>query len=511
MKKFGLLLSSAVLAFIPSSYFFAQRRKKRFEEAPQSYLQFKQDKIIQTIDSMLEGLDLEAIRAKRDLILDKSLEELQVAIASGQLSYHDLTAFYLDRIRRIDQKDRGSNAYITINPRALEDASALDLENASEKSMLYGMPVAIKDNIFTQNLATSVGMTILDGYLPNQDATIVQQLKKDKAIILGKANLSELANYVDPHMPSGYSSVGGQTLNPHGPLQISPLGSSSGSATSLVDNTAALAIGTETAGSIVAPAAIQSLVGYKPSHDLIAGAGIFPLVPAMDTAGPMTRTVLDSLHAFNSLSQKVSFDPVLLQEKASLAGARVGLIQSSHPMREELRELLEKAGASVMDIDLPLEGIDLMGVVQAEFKVAVKHFAKDHDLPLTSLADILAYNTQDKKRRARYGQYFLKEAQKVKSYNPDILQQQQTEAQKRLDQILEDHDLDALASFNYEDVTLSALAGYPEITLPLGQDEAGCPQGVTFMGGDKKDFDLLALAYAFEKTYPRRLVLGDRA
>lgn len=268
-------------------------------------------------------------------------------MAAAELNYADIMAFYLDRIDTIDQAEGGLNSVASINPHAMAQARAADAAIASggmSEDPLFGLGVLVKDNINTHDVPTTAGTMALAGFYPAVDAPVVQELTRHGAIVLGKANLSEWANFMSLRMPSGYSSFAGQTFNPFGPGTISPLGSSSGSAVAVSANLAPVALGTETTGSIVAPAAINSVVGFKPTRGTISGDGVVPLASSLDTVGPIARTVRDAAALLNaSLPEGKKLSPEFTPD--ALRGATLAVA----PMGDEqwdqrLVEVLEAAG-----------------------------------------------------------------------------------------------------------------------------------------------------------------------
>lgn len=324
----------------------------------------------QAIDKQLQGIDRTALRAKSDLIMEQSISQLQSAISRGQLSYADLTAFYLDRIETFHSAKTNLAAVISINPQAMAEARALDASPESDRPALSGIPVLLKDNINTKTMPTSGGTLALKDFYPSDDAGLVKQLQSQGAIILGKTNLSELANFISDKLPDGFSARGSQTLNPFDPGQLSPLGSSSGSAAAVAANLSAIALGTETTGSIIAPAHIRSLVGYKPSHGLLSTEGILPLASSMDSPGPLAKSVEDARILVNGL---VAADQQIPQpDKADLTGRRIGLWPGEHS--QALRQALLQAGAEVIDLPEPVAE-DNEIIIQAEFGPDFKAYA----------------------------------------------------------------------------------------------------------------------------------------
>lgn len=331
-------------------------------------------------------------------------------------------------------------------------------------------------------------------------------------MILGKVNLSELANYMSMKAPSGYSSKHGQTLNPYGPLKITPSGSSSGSGASVTMNIGAFSLGTETMGSIVSPASHQSVVGFKPTHSSVSGEGVLPLAPSLDTVGPIARSVVDAAQGYNAFKKDTvpSIDSTKFT-KNNLQGQRIGLLEM--PSAEEeftaAKKALQKAGAEVIPVTPDMEGIDGGKVISNEFKFALEEFAKRYDLPFKTLEELIAYNQQDKKVRAKYGQDLLEADVKKKQPDKEIIQTTIKKAQQTFDALLKKQQLDGYAFIDSEGTGLSAVAGYPELTVPLAKNSEGQPYGLTFTQTANKEQTLFEQAYSFEQSTKGRIVLSD--
>lgn len=384
------------------------------EIAKAQYMQYNQDKVIKTIDEQLVGINLEAVRKKEKLIIEKDIESIQKAIYDNKLTYTELTAFYLDRIRHLDKTDKGLNAIAAINPYAIKEAKKYDeTKDFKHNNSLFGMPITVKDNILTKNITTTVGMEGLKNFIPQKDADVIKRLKRSNVIILGKANLSELANYVSPNMPNGYSSSIGQTINPYKPLELSPLGSSAGSAVSVTSNMGVASIATETTGSIISPSYINSVVGMKPPHHLVSGEGIFPLSPSLDTVGVIAKSVIDAKLVYNSIINNSSHKIKQL-DRTALKGARIGFIKSDQSNAKKLKIVLQKLGARVEVVNFDYEGMDNIKLINSEFPQAVSEFSKKNSLPFKSLEELVTYNKKDLGKRAKFGQEHLETAIKTK-------------------------------------------------------------------------------------------------
>lgn len=498
-RSLTLILLASLMAFSLPAARAAQ------EPADEVFLQYE-TQVKKTITDQLAGLKMADIRAKAGLVMEQPLAKLQEAVLSGSLTYSELAAFYLDRILQYDQADKGLNAVVAINPRALEEARQRDLQKGPHQGPLFGIPLLIKDNINTKAMATSGGTVALADFVPGQDAQVVEKLQEQGAIILGKANLSELANFLDESMPSGYSGKAGQTHNPFDPLLLSPLGSSSGSGAAVAANFAAAALGSETTGSIISPAFIQSLVGFKPSLGRISTQGVLPLSSSMDTVGPMAKSVMDAVAVYNAVVLDPALQLVLDQHKKDLSGLRIGLAAEDPGQAAPLRQALEGLGATVIPVELPHDEGDNEFIMMQDFAADFAAYARQHQAPIASLDELIAFNQKDPGRRIKYGQGLVQAAAGVK--NPDHAKAAALvkKAQAGLSRLLEEHRLDAVAFLNSDAVGLPCAAGAPIITVPFGQNDYGEPQGASFFTQGGGDAQLAQLAYAFEQGAGQRLI-----
>ncbi len=459
-----------------------------------------ENSVVKTIETQLEGLKMDEIRAKAPLIMEKSISELQKSIADGELTYTELTAFYLDRIMKYDKSKNGLNAIVEINPKAIEKAKLLDKNREEINNAMYGIPILLKDNINTSDMPTSAGTYAMKDFVPRVDAEFVKKLREKNAIILGKANLSELANYMDFGMPSGYSSKLGQTHNPFDPLNISPSGSSSGSAVGVAANLSAAAFGTETTGSIISPANINSIVGFKPSKDFISTEGVVPLSSTMDTVGPMTKNVSDAVELFNATINDNSKTIKLNTDTNNLEGARIGVPKDN----EKLVKALKDAGAVVVEVEL--KEMDNEFIFTNDFARDFKNYAEKYSAPIKSLEDLVEFNEKDMKRRAKYGQGLVEDAADSKADSDKKVSDTVKETREYIDKIIKDNKLDAIAFIGDVNVVQPCVAGYPMIAVPFGQNEYNEPTGVTFTSTHGDDQKLVNLAYSFESKTQNRLI-----
>ncbi|MDO5671685.1 MAG: amidase family protein [Actinomycetaceae bacterium] len=476
----------------------------------EEYIAYGKDERIQVIDQQLQGIDIAAIRAKADLIMEKPVADIQQSVTAGDLSYEELTAFYLDRIKTYDAAAKGINAVAEVNKDAIAQAKLRDEERkapsaqGSQQSEMFGIPVLLKDNINTKNMVTSAGMYALKDFTPATNAPLVDRLEANGAIILGKANLSEMANFMDTKMPSGYSSRSGQTHNPFNPIETSPQGSSSGSGAAVAANLSAVAIGTETTGSIIAPAAIHSTVGMKPTKDLISAKGVIPLASTMDTVGPMAKNVKDMVALFNAaVDDPAKALPTDLDANA-LKGKKIGV--SGAEGDNTLADMLQTAGAQVVRVKLDDKGLDNGFIIDQDFRADLNAYFKEFNAPVKSLEELIAFNNEDKGRRAKYGQRLIEAANEVTTPDRAKVETIVKDAQSRMKKLMEEHGLDAIVFFDNEGVLPPAIAGYPELTVPAGKNEDGEPKGATFIALGGQDATLANLAYSFEQSTKARLI-----
>ena len=343
-----------------------------------------------------------------------TVAELQTQMAAGQLTSVQLTRAYIDRIAAVNARGPGLNAVRVTNPRALTDASLLDLERATGRlrGPLHGVPVLVKDNLDVAGLPTTAGSVALQNSVPDRDSTVVAKLRAAGAVIVGKTNLTEFANFMTNGMANGYSSLGGQVLNPYD-LDFGTSGSSSGSGSAAAAGLAAVTIGTETSGSIVSPAAQQGIVGLRPTVGLVSRAGILPISATQDTAGPMTRTVADAAAELQAIAGKDPEDPatdsapatvpnyVAALSTTALAGKRIGIVsnQTTPPTTTTAQYLaavavIQELGATTVTIPAPAAP-GAGDILTPEFKRDLNAYLSrlPANAPMKSLADIIAYNT----------------------------------------------------------------------------------------------------------------------
>ncbi|NUR70454.1 MAG: amidase [Hamadaea sp.] len=448
---------------------------------------------------------------------------MRTLLDSGEVTSRDLVAAHLDRISRYDGV---FGAIRCLAPDALDQADASDRVRREQgaRSPVEGIPVLVKDNIDVAGLPTTAGALALEHSVPRLDAPIVARLRAAGAIVIGKTNLSELANFLTEEMPSGYSSLGGQVLNPYD-LALTPSGSSSGSGAAAALGFAPLTVGTETDGSITSPADYQSLVGLKPTLGLVSRTGIVPIAPSQDTAGPMTRTVADAAALLAVLAGADVADPVtapsggvaealqnLALDPRHLRGARIAVVQSEEAeFAPGVLAALRRAGASLVDVTMPESGHDdELAVLHYEFAPAVDRYLAGlgADAPMRSLADLQAFNVANAAQALKYRQVHVDTALAIdhvaqRSAYEQTRSRDLAAATESLLAALGDSEF--LAFTGASGCSWAARAGWPSIVIPSGYaEENRRPRGLMLVTRPWNDARLLQIAYAAEQAHPVR-------
>lgn len=457
-----------------------------------------------------------------------SVTEAQAAMTRGELTAVDLTTRYLARIDRVDPR---LNAIIATVPDALEQARRLDKERAAGqlRSPLHGIPVAIKDNVAVRGMPNTAGSLALIEVDATQDAPVIRSLREAGAVIVAKANLSEWANFRGRRSSSGWSAVGGQVRNPH-VLDRSPCGSSSGSAVAVAANLAVLALGTETDGSIVCPSSATGIVGLKPTVGSLSGEGVIPISPTQDTVGPMARSVADVAAMFAALTgNDRSLQPMPLKGvRVGVAGNLVEISAEVKRVFEAAADALEQAGVELIDIELrEPDGQTELEVLVREMGPAMASYLEAYTpegAPKT-LAELARFNRERAERELHwFGQEWFEMAVEAEPLDDakfvKLRRDYQRDARAAIDDLLKEQKLVALLApttspawpidlINGDHVlggtsSTSAAAGYPIVSLPMGSVES-LPVGMSLIGGNDSEWDLLDLAAAFEAVFvPRK-------
>lgn len=492
-------------------------------------------------------------------LADFSLEEATIAdlqrdMAAGKRTSQSITQEYLDRIESNDRRGPSLHAVIETNPDAMVIAKSLDDERSKRgvRGPLHGIPIMIKDNIDTADrMTTTAGSYALEGSIPSRDAFIAMRLRDAGAVILGKTNLSEWANFRSTHSSSGWSGRGGQAKNPY-VLDRNPCGSSSGSGAAVSANFCAVAVGTETDGSIVCPSSANGIVGIKPTLGLVSRSGIIPISHSQDTAGPMARTVTDAAILLNSLAGVDSRDAATSSQKGKsrpdytryldtkgLKGARIGVARAKYfgyseaadGLVEEALAEMKRQGAIIVDpADIPTAG----KFDDTEYEVLLYEFKADLNsylaslgprAPVKSLAEIIAFNSNNKSKEMQwFGQEIMLQAQKKgpltsKKYRDALARNLRMSRKEGIDAVMDRHRLDAIVAptgspawptdlingdhFTGASSTPAAVAGYPNINVPAGF-VSGLPVGISFFGRAWSEPKLISIAYSYEQATRHR-------
>lgn len=486
--------------------------------------------IWETINPQLEDFKDADYNRLKPLVLEQDIESLQKQIADGIFTYEELTKFYLYRIRKFDREnDLALNSVISINPNIIDEAKVLDTKKSTLSHAIFGMPILLKDNVNAGSMVTTAGAVAL---MDNQtgDSFLVKQLKSKGALILGKANLSEWAYYFCGDCPSGYSAVGGQTLNPYGRRIMDTGGSSSGSGVSVAANFAVAAIGSETSGSILSPASSNSVVGLKPTIGLVSRSGVVPISSTLDTAGPMTKFVMDNAILLDAIfgydiadtkSIKTNNSPAHYFKdfkNASLKGKRFAapkrLLEDS--VFVQAMEVLKNQGAEIVEIDEEEVGLpNFLRLLNLDMKKDLPTYMKDYadnTISLRSIEDFMRFNAKDSLKIMPYGQNLFKgisEDNGDLQYLERIKDTLKTNGKRYFDVPMQTHKLDGFLSINNYHAGFAAVAEYPALTVPMGYDNDGKPKGLTFISGTLKEKELLKWAYVYEKATKARIAPKD--
>ena len=477
--------------------------------------------------------------------VEPSIEEVRQGLAAGRYDVRALQSHYANRIAAIDRRGPALNAVIETNPDAATLARELD-SAGSRNRPLFGVPVLLKDNIDTSDgMQTTAGSLALLGSKPARDAFIVRKLRAAGALILGKTNLSEWANFRSTHSSSGWSGRGGQTRNPYA-LNRNPCGSSSGSGAAIAADLAVAAVGTETDGSIVCPSSVHGLVGIKPTVGLVSRTGIIPISASQDTAGPMARSVADAAAlltvlagydpddpATEPLKSREPLDYTQFLNRDGLKGVRIGVMRQHAGFHEEVDAVFNRAldtlraqGATVVDpADIPTQGkfdTEEQTVLLYEFKDGINRYLANRGATPRTLADLIAFNNNERQREMPI---FAQELFVTAQAKGPLTDKEYVEARERARRLAGVEGIDAALAKDHLDVlvaptggaawttdwvngdhflgggvsTAPAVAGYPHVTVPMGLIH-GLPVGLSLLGTAWSEPKLIACAFAFEQA-----------
>ncbi|MFI6759837.1 amidase family protein [Micromonospora sp. NPDC050417] len=477
------------------------------------------------------GAPTEATGRHRPFPIDlerASIPQLRQALDARRVTSEELVEAYLERIRALNSNGPGLNAVRVLTRDSVEQARQADADRRKGRARgpMHGIPVLVKDNIDVRGLPTTAGALALAESYPGKDAFLVTRLRAAGAIILGKTNLTEFANFTTNGMPSGYSGLGGQVLNPYDVSQT-PSGSSSGSGSAAAAALASVTIGTETSGSILSPSAANSLVGVKPTVGLVSRTGVVPIAASQDTAGPMTRSVYDAAALLTALTGIDPEDPITATSSGvvgtdytralsttALAGKRIGVASTPTGNQgvvfNEALDVLRARGATVVPVTVSTGGLP-PGILDYEFKRDLNAYLArlPRSAPMDTLDDVVRYNlAHAAEGTIKFGQTQLVTSNEIDLTDPVAKAAYETNrdtgiaaARDRIDSVLRAQTLDAIVFVGSGSAGIGARAQYPSVAVPIGYDPAnGRPVGMSFLGTAYTEASLLSLAYDYEQA-----------
>ena len=415
------------------------------------------------------------------------------------------------------------NSIISINKNVLDEAKLKDIQGNSDIYSIFGIPILLKDNIGFESLPTTAGAHSLQKNY-TKDAYIVEKLKEKGALILGKTNLSEWANYFCSGCPNGYTAMGGQTLNPYGRKKIDTGGSSSGSGAATTSNLTAVSLGSETSGSILSPSSASSLVGMKPTIGNVSRSGIIPISSTLDTAGPMTKNIIDNIIVYNAINE---FDSNDSYSKENLdiqisdvlnfnpSVQKIGYYSNFYKndiMYKDAIDFLIEKGIEMIEIIAPKVNLSgFVKILDEDMRVDLKkYFLKygNEDLNVNDIKSIIEYNNLDSIERSPYGQGIFKKIINDTMSKKDFLELKSRlmiEGNKFYNIPMDEYKLDAVLSVNNYHAGYAAVAHNPALTVPMGLRENNEPAGLTFIGKSNSEQVLYELGYYFELNFSGRV------
>ncbi len=478
---------------------------KGYENEISSFLQNKYDKL-------------------KPFIIEKSIPEIQRYIIDGEFNYYDLSLFYISRIYLVEFNQKTYlNSIISLNRNILNEARKKDEIGNENIYSVFGIPILLKDNIGFESLPTTAGAYSLKNNY-TKDAFITKKLKDQGAIILGKTNLSEWANYFCSGCPNGYTSLGGQTLNPYGRKTIDTGGSSSGSGVATASNLTSVSLGSETSGSILSPSSANSLVGLKPTIGNVSRSGIIPISSSLDTAGPMTKNVIDNIIVYNAIygydnndsysinSNNIEIDSVI-NYNASIF--RLGFYKNFYLNDSLYKEAIDKMkadGINLFEIKAPDVNLsNFIKLLDEDMRTDLKTYLKTYgneNLEVNDILSIIEFNRKDSIVRAPYGQSIfnkiIKDTMSIDKF--ELLKARlMKEGNKFFNMPMDKYNLDAILSINNYHAGYAAVAHNPCLTIPMGFRKNDEPSGLTFIGKSSSELLLYQIGYYFEKRFPGRI------
>ncbi len=501
-----------------SNHEISRMRYKRLQSLTKD-----RNEIFKPFHDFLKSYDVSYHNSIKDLIINQDITSIQSHISKDKFNYEDLVKFYLYRIYKFEMdKDLYLNSIISLNPEIINEAKELDRNNNPD-NLLYGIPILVKDNINVEGMVTSAGASVFKDNLIDANSTVIKNLKINNALILGKLNMSEWAYYFCRPCPVGYSSLGGQTLNPYGRKVFESGGSSSGSGVSIAANFAAASIGSETSGSILSPSSKNSLVGLKPTIGSISRSGIVPISSFFDTSGPMTTNVYDNAILYNSMigfddKDELSYkaDKIDLEEMKSFDPSNIVVGISSNVVKDSLI-------AIALD-DLKISGISnsiynpekyslpsFRSILTSDMKRDLPKYISNYankDIQVHNVTDIVEFNNKDTLTHAPYGQYIFNEIKEDKVSDSELEQMKintKSQATNYLNKIMTNNDFDIFISVDNSMAGIAAAAHFPALTIPMGYRSDGQPSNITFIAKSKNEQLLYNIAYRYENQSKRRV------
>ena len=500
-----------------STHEISRMRYKRIQS-----LSSDKNKIFSPFYPFLKSYDLVYHESIKEFIVNKDISTIQAYISEDKFSYEDLVKFFIYRIYKHElDKNLYLNAIISLNPNVINEARELD-KKAQKDNLLYGIPILVKDNINVKDLTTTAGASVFINNYVDNNAFVINQLKKNDVLILGKVNMSEWAYYFCRPCPVGYSSLGGQTLNPYGRKIFESGGSSSGSGVSVAANYALASLGSETSGSILSPSSKNSLVGLKATIGSLSRSGIVPISSFYDTSGPMTTNVYDNVLLFNAMigydkndDQSYEANRININEMLDFntSNIKVGLsnIYNNDSLIYNALQDLKKIGVkSVFYESKPYSIPDFRNILTSDMKRDLPKYISDYgnkSLTVKNIRDIVNFNNRDTFLHAPYNQILFKGILNDSTTNRKLekmKEETRSNATDYLNKIMKDKNFDIFVSVDNNMAGIAAAAHFPALTIPMGYRKNGQPKNITFITRSNNEQLLYNLGFHYERVSMRR-------
>jgi len=500
-----------------STHEISRMRYKRIQS-----LSSDKNKIFSPFYPFLKSYDLVYHESIKEFIVNKDISTIQAYISEDKFSYEDLVKFFIYRIYKHElDKNLYLNAIISLNPNVINEARELD-KKAQKDNLLYGIPILVKDNINVKGLTTTAGASVFINNYVDNNAFVINQLKKNDVLILGKLNMSEWAYYFCRPCPVGYSSLGGQTLNPYGRKIFESGGSSSGSGVSVAANYALASLGSETSGSILSPSSKNSLVGLKATIGSLSRSGIVPISSFYDTSGPMTTNVYDNVLLFNAMigydkndEQSYQANRININEMLDFntSNIKVGLsnIYNNDSLIYNALQDLKKIGVkSVFYESKPYSIPDFRNILTSDMKRDLPKYILGYgnkSLTVKNIRDIVNFNNRDTFLHAPYNQILFKGILNDSTTNRKLekmKEETRSNATDYLNKIMKDKNFDIFVSVDNNMAGIAAAAHFPALTIPMGYRKNGQPKNITFITRSNNEQLLYNLGFHYERVSMRR-------